>query len=409
MKKCIFIIIFTTTTLLFTACNRDSEQIESIPTPQLTHEQATETTSPLESAPEQEQPQTQVVAEAPVYITIRGEQFSTSLTTLDLARWGLTNEEILPLRYMVNLEELIIANTIQVYGDRYSGLLSDITPLAELTNLKTLNLRGNNINDITPLANMTQLVDLMLGGNQINDITPLAGLTQLRYLDMMDNQISDIAVVSNFPNLVFLDATKNQITDITPLVTLINLDFLGLSLNPIRNIAPLAELTNLTRLTLEYSQINDITPLGSLTNLTFLLLSGNPITDWSPVEHVVDVNGRPLRLVERITAVERDTNVSSSNRFNVRTISETLVDTGFGMYDDFGGCILVFELENISGRGITVDISAVFRKEHGHAAWLIDQDIHFEPGQARQFTHSFGEYNYSDSLHLIIEYWNVRY
>ena len=113
----------------------------------------------------------------------------------------------------------------------------------------------------------------------------------------------------------------------------------------------------------------------------------------------------PVSIIEKITAVKRYASENDTSHFNVRIISETLVDTGFGMYDDFGGCILVFELENISGRAITVDIAAVFVMEHGQAASLIDQYVHFEPGQARQFTHSFGEYVYSDSLHLIIEYW----
>jgi len=111
-----------------------------------------------------------------------------------------------------------------------------------------------------------------------------------------------------------------------------------------------------------------------------------------------------------ITVAERGAQANTASHFNVRVISKTFVDTGFGMYDDFGGYILVFELENTSGRAITVDISAVFRWGHGEAATLIDpQDVHFEPGQTRQFTHSFGEYTLYDPTPLIIEYWNVRY
>ena len=111
-----------------------------------------------------------------------------------------------------------------------------------------------------------------------------------------------------------------------------------------------------------------------------------------------------------ITVAERGAQANATSHFNVRVISKTFVDTGFGMYDDFGGYILVFELENTSGHGITVDISAVFRWPRGEAASLIDpQDVYFEPGQRRQFTHSFGEYNLDDPTPLIIEYWNVRY
>jgi len=117
----------------------------------------------------------------------------------------------------------------------------------------------------------------------------------------------------------------------------------------------------------------------------------------------------PSSVVETITAVERDADANAASYFDARVISETFVDTGFGMYDDYGGCILVFELENISGQAVTVDIAAMFPREHGYAASLIDQDVHFETGQTRQFTHSFGEYDYPYSSHLIIEYMNVRY
>jgi len=114
-------------------------------------------------------------------------------------------------------------------------------------------------------------------------------------------------------------------------------------------------------------------------------------------------------IVAKITAIERDAETNATSHFYVRFISEALVDTGYGMNDDLGGCVLVFELENISGRAIAADITAVFPGEYGESATLIDQNVRFEPGQARQFTHSFGEYVFTPSLHLVIEYMNVRY
>jgi len=110
-------------------------------------------------------------------------------------------------------------------------------------------------------------------------------------------------------------------------------------------------------------------------------------------------------VVKRISVSERDAGANAVNHFNVRIISQTFVDAGFGLNVDLGGSILVFELENISGREVTVDIGAVFIFEQGSGASLIDTDIRFSPGQARQFTHSFGEYAYADSLGLVIEYW----
>jgi len=106
-----------------------------------------------------------------------------------------------------------------------------------------------------------------------------------------------------------------------------------------------------------------------------------------------------------ISAVERDADINAVTHFNANIVSKTFIGTGFGLHGNFGGYILVFELENISESAIAVDIVAVFHTEYGTGGSLIDQDIHFESGQTRQFNHTFGEYVFADALSLIIEYW----
>jgi hypothetical protein len=146
---------------------------------------------------------------------------------------------------------------------------------------------------------------------------------------------------------------------------------------------------------------NDNTPAPTET-------PANNVTD-PPSGNGTGEQNASSSIVERITVIERDAEPNAASHFDVRVISETLEDSGYGMDGDFGGCILVFELENISGRAVTVDISAIFQKEHGFSGTLIDQNVRFEPSQTSQFTYSFGEYDFSASLHLIIEYMNVRY
>jgi len=255
----------------------------------------------------------QLSGEMPAYITIRGEQFSTALTTLDLTHWALTSEEIEPLRYMVNLEELVIANSIQVYGGRTIPSL-DITPLAGLTNLTSLHLSGNNIRDIRPLADMTRLVTLGLDGNEISDLAPLTRLTQLRYLSLLDNQVSDLTPLAGLPNLVSIWATMNRITDIAPLANLTNLEMLSLSVNQVSSVTPLAGLTNLRILALDFNQISDITPLAGLTNLEFLDLASNQITDISVLAGLTQLEGHfnlDSNLISDISPLRAFTNVDS--------------------------------------------------------------------------------------------------
>ena len=66
-----------------------------------------------------------------------------------------------------------------------------------------MGLRDNRISDITPLANLTNLEELHLNGNKISDLTPLANLTKLTTLSVYNNQIDydDVAALrEKLPN-----------------------------------------------------------------------------------------------------------------------------------------------------------------------------------------------------------------
>jgi hypothetical protein len=163
----------------------------------------------------------------------------------------------------------------------YNDNISDVSPLAGLTDLTELELQGNNISDLTPLAGLTNLTELHLGWNpSITDLTPLAGLTNLTYLSLGLSNITDLTPLAGLTNLteLYLNDCDN-ISDITPLAVLTNLTRLNLGGNNISDITPLAGLTNLTWLGIFRNNITDITPLAGLTNLTELLLSYNNISD----------------------------------------------------------------------------------------------------------------------------------
>jgi Leucine-rich repeat (LRR) protein len=118
--------------LLSSACGRDGD-IESEPIIEVASVEPTLPEANIEpTAPE------------PIvdYIIIRGERYSTALTSLDLAWRGLSNEDIVPLRYMTDLTWL----------DLRANQISDISPLSSLTNLTRLFIRSNRISDLIPLG-----------------------------------------------------------------------------------------------------------------------------------------------------------------------------------------------------------------------------------------------------------------
>ena len=161
----------------------------------------------------------------PAYVTISDYQFSTELTELNLTSMGLTDEDIEPLQYLINLTVLLLS----------VNEISDLTPLAGLTNLTHLDLNFNEIYDLTPLSGLYNLETLHLMRNEISDITPLAGLTNLVFLRLGGNVITDVTPLGGLTNLELLDLRHNEITDVTPLDELINSErvFLALDNNPI--------------------------------------------------------------------------------------------------------------------------------------------------------------------------------
>ena len=199
--------------------------------------------------------------EIPDYITIRGEQYSTSSAELSLKELDLRNEEIRPLRFMVNLISL----------DLSGNLIYDLMPLAHLTSLEILDLSDNEVRNTAPLGSLTNLRILDISNNGIRNLAPLAELTNIERLSLSGNFIGGVMPLENFTNLTVLRLDYNEVLDLSPLINLTSLEILDLSSN----------------------RIDDLTALANLTNLTELLLYGNQIIDWSPVSHVQNVVGRP--------------------------------------------------------------------------------------------------------------------
>jgi Leucine-rich repeat (LRR) protein len=189
-----------------------------------------------------------------------------SLRKLDLSLSRYISD-ISPLAGMTKLETL----------DLSGNAISNISPLAGMTKLETLGLSNNQISDIRPLAGLTQLESLKLRSNPISDIEPLAGLTQLQYLDLYENEISDIEPLAGLTQLQYLDLYVNEISDIRPLAGLTQLQELEICCNEISDIRPLAGLTQLQVLNLGYNKISDISPLAGLTKLEILWLYNNQI------------------------------------------------------------------------------------------------------------------------------------
>lgn len=169
-----------------------------------------------------------------------------TLTELELSQLGVEKDQpiiysLSALQYFTNLTYLGLGFAVQNAQDPQAPI--DLSVIANLTNLESLQMAGVVVNDLSPLAKLDRLMSLTLyNGDQPLDLTPLANLTNLQALTLRNNKITDLTPLAGMSNLRYLDLEGNQITDVSPLAGLTGLERLYLIDNPITDFSPLAEV-----------------------------------------------------------------------------------------------------------------------------------------------------------------------
>ncbi len=220
----------------------------------------------------------------PFIYDLTGLENATNLTYLKIsAPYDIS--DITPLAKLTKLKTLRI----------YDNSISDLSPLSGLTQLTSLMFLDGYVEDLSPLENLTQLTELYIDKNRIRDITPIGNLTQLKELTILDNPLSDISPIANLKELESLELSKNQISDISPLAGLPQLTGLSIDENLISDISPLEALIQLRSLRIQKNNINDLSPLRKLTLLSEFLFYNNPVTDISLLANLQKIESLVVR------------------------------------------------------------------------------------------------------------------
>jgi Leucine-rich repeat (LRR) protein len=225
--------------------------------------------------------------------SIEGAQYLKSTIT----SFTLTKHQVTDISPLANLTSL---KTIDIQ----QGPLANLEPLAGLTNLVSLNLQDSKVTDLGPLEGLTKLQNLHLentwaagdNGNGVSDIGYLAGLTDLKVLGLANqdaylqdhpdgpaNQVQNITALTNLTALTTLDVTNNQVNDLSALAGLTNVTTLYMDHNQISDLSALQNLTNLTLLNARYNQITNLTGLEGATSAKTVYLASNQITNLDPL------------------------------------------------------------------------------------------------------------------------------
>lgn len=190
-----------------------------------------------------------------VVVPVDGE-----LTNLRLAEFvvtypdvgQVTSKEVGSARLVSDLHPLLGASKIGRLELANAAQVKDLSPLARLTNLTVLNLRGVGAEDISALSSLGKLTSLDLGeASNLRDLKPLAGLTRLTTVYLPETDVADLKPLGSLKNLASLDLTNcTEITDLEPLTALApNLTWLSLSgCTGVKDLTPLSKLTKLKNL-----------------------------------------------------------------------------------------------------------------------------------------------------------------
>ena len=212
-------------------------------------------------------------------VKIAGTEYNMNTASLSLMDMGLTDEE------MTQVAKLYALTSLNLSGNS----ITDIGALSTLGGLSALDLSRNNISDIRALAELTGLRTLYLDNNPITDFSPLYALENLSTLSIKGMAISAEqlqALSSALPNCaIHSDANQEDAADITLGGVTFKSDVkeLNLSSRGITDISALSACRELERLDLTGNKIGDITPLMDIPGLKSLIIKDNQVTDLRPL------------------------------------------------------------------------------------------------------------------------------
>ena len=182
------------------------------------------------------------------------------ITHLDASGYGI--KSLAGLEKLSRLEKLDLSN----------NKIVDLSPLANLSRLTTLNLDRNELVDLK-VANFGEIKDLKIRTlsmrhnfkrceeglkSSLTDISLIGELSELRVLDLRGNNIDDISCLEKLSNLEEINLRDNSLNSLEPLASLVNLNYLNIHSNrEVNSIKPLQGLTNLQTLIMRNVPVGD--------------------------------------------------------------------------------------------------------------------------------------------------------
>ena len=187
--------------------------------------------------------------------------------------------DLAPLWGLTNLQSLACWDT----------QVADLAPLRGLANLQSLYCSGTSVADLAPLAGLHGLKRLICPGTPVADLSPLQGLANFHSLNCASTQVTDLAPLAGLHGLRYLDCSVTRVADLAPLAGLHGLQYLDCCRTQVADLAPLAGLHGLQYLYCDHTPVADLVPLQGLANLQHLVCADTQVTDLAPLAGLTDL------------------------------------------------------------------------------------------------------------------------
>lgn len=215
-------------------------------------------------------------------ITIRGKTYATDIESLDLSGAMLTDRDIEPLAQLTELR------TINLNDNQ----LTDLSVLSMATKLETVTFNNNNVSEIGFVEYMDNLTVISGEYNQVSDISPLAGKSNLTDVFFGNNQVTDISPLADCEALINVGFNEASLSDINALAGKSDLKMVCFHNCGLTDISPLAGCTNLTQVYFGANQIADVSPLQSAKSMEDVWLDNNRLSANPESFKGLTVNGQ---------------------------------------------------------------------------------------------------------------------
>lgn len=243
--------------------------------------------------------------------------------------------------------------------------VTDVSPLAVLTELRSLNLLNNlDLTDITPLAKLPKLVELNLSGTLVKSIKPLSALTELRSLVLDCEELRDISPLEGLP-IEYLDVScaykslmplkklpklrglrnldvGDRLKDLEVIGSLTQLEDLCLLQLGTKTLLPLAGSVNLRRLDLSSLMFAELAPLSKLPRLEELILDWTNGLELSPLKDLPYLKKLSLRYAS-IRSLETLAEFDRLQELDLRKLQNISEKNKDFLREKLPGCNIIFD------------------------------------------------------------------